>query len=102
MKRKLSATPLVTQLPLGQGKEFTGVIDLLSMDLLVWERGSDGSEYARVPLLKGDPQTGRKEFAGLTGLLGSGWKFGDYPVSRERVKEALEYRSLLAEQVRLV
>lgn len=99
MKKKLGATPLVTQLPLGQGKEFTGVIDLLPMDVLMWERGSDGSKYARMPLLKVNPQTGVKDFSSLPALLGSDWKFGDFPVSQEGIKEALEQRSILAEQV---
>lgn len=99
MKQKLDATPLVTQLPLGEGREFTGVVDLLTMDLLVWERGSDGSEYVRVPLLKADPRTGARDFDSLPALLGPGWRFGELPVSRERVKEALEHRSVLAEQV---
>lgn len=101
MKQKLSATPLITQLPLGQGKDFTGIIDLLSMDILVWERGSDGSAFACVPLLKDDAKTGARDFGSIPSLLGPAWKNGDFPVSREMVREALEHRSLLAEQVRL-
>lgn len=99
MKNKLKATPLVTQLPLGQGKDFAGVIDLVSMDALIWERGHDGSKFTRVPLLGANVDTGAKDFAGIPNLLGPGWEFGDVPVSREEAKEVLECRRRLAEQV---
>ena len=100
VKQKLGATPLVLQLPLGQGKGFRGIIDLLSLDVLIWERGTDGSEFVCVPLLGVDGETGRRDFAGAPTLLGSNWKCErDLPISREEVKEALEQRSLLAEQV---
>lgn len=100
MKRKLSATPLVTQVPVGQGKGFTGLIDLLSMDVLLWKRGSDGVEFQRVPLLETSKEmTEARDFRGIPSLLGPGWKFGDVPVSKEMVEEALNHRSLLAEQV---
>lgn len=99
MKEKLDAVPLILQLPLGQGKDFTGVIDLLSMDILLWDRGSDGSDITRVPLLKSDSDTGCRDFNSLATLLGPGFKFADFPVSRERLKDALDHRSLLAEQV---
>ena len=101
MKEKLGATPLVTQLPLGQGKEFRGVVDLLSLDVLLWGRGTDGSEFTSFPLLRTDPETGEKDFSAVPSLLDPNWKCGgDLPVSRDDVKEALKHRSLLAEQVR--
>lgn len=99
MKQKLDAVPLITQLPLGQGKDFTGVIDLLSMDILVWERGSDGSEFTRIPLLKINQDTGVRDFGSIGMLLGPNLNFADLPVSRERIKDALDHRSMLAEQV---
>ena len=101
MRQKLGVTPLVLQLPLGQGKEFRGVVDLLSLDVLTWERGTDGSKFTSVPLLPVDSKTGQGDFARAPSLLGDSWNGkGDLPVSRDEVKEALEQRSLLAEQVR--
>ena len=98
IRQRLAATPLVTQIPLGQGKTFMGFIDLISMDTLVWERGSDGAEFSRVPLL--DPSDGGgKDFGSLPTLIGPNWKHGDLPLSRERMKDALDSRSLLTEQV---
>lgn len=104
MKQKLSAMPLVTQLPIGQGKAFTGFIDLLSMDVLLWKRGSDGVEFQCIPLLKTsiDGGTSDRDFSSIPSLLGPGWKFGDIPVGREEVEEALNHRSFLAEQVQSV
>ncbi len=100
MKRKLGATPLVTQLPLGCGKGFRGVIDLLSLDALIWERGTDGSEFTCIPLLPVDAETGVGDFSLVPSLLSPSWRCGgDLPVSREEVKEALDQRALLAEQV---
>ena len=99
MKQKLSATPLVTQVPIGQGKDFMGFVDLPSMDVLVWKRGSDGVDFQCIPLLTGTGETGGKDFLSIPSLLGPSWKFGDIPVSREKVEEALNQRLLLAEQV---
>ncbi len=99
MKQKLGATPLVTQLPLGQGRDFTGFVDLLSMDVLTWQRGSDGVEFRCVPLLKTNTETGGRDFHSISSLLGPNWKFGDVPVSKEIVEEALTHRSQLSEQV---
>ena len=101
MTKKLGAMPLVTQVPLGQGKGFTGLVDLLSMDVLLWEAGSDGVEFQRVPLLKPHTETGVKDFGTIPSLLGPSWKFGDVPVSRETMEDVLNRRSLLAEQVRI-
>lgn len=46
----LGSTPLVLQLPIGTESDFLGVIDLLTMEAIVW-RGEDlGAEYDRIPL----------------------------------------------------
>ncbi|KAK2190371.1 hypothetical protein NP493_82g01026 [Ridgeia piscesae] len=52
LEDKLGAVPYVIQLPIGSESDFTGVIDLLSMEKLIWPRGgdSDGRSYDRVPL----------------------------------------------------
>ena len=74
MEARLRATPLVTQLPLGEGREFCGVIDLITMEALTWERGTDGATFSRVPLQEG-------------------------AVSEATLKAALQARYHLAEQV---
>jgi len=42
MRERLAARPLVLQLPYGQEENFAGVIDLLTMKLLVWDKASLG------------------------------------------------------------
>ena len=96
MEDKLHTTPLVTQLPLGVGRNFTGVIDLLTMDLLVWDKGGDGANFTNVPLIAPNPELEHKDFSKL-GRLSELSR--DAPVSRERIEEALEARYNLAEQV---
>ena len=76
MEDRLKATPLVTQLPLGEGREFCGVIDLITMEVLRWERGTDGATFSRVPLQKG-------------------------ALSEATLKAAVQARYYLAEQVQI-
>mmetsp|Transcript_3400 Transcript_3400/g.5162 ORF Transcript_3400/g.5162 Transcript_3400/m.5162 type:complete len:612 (+) Transcript_3400:568-2403(+) len=46
----LGATPAVLQLPIGTESDFLGVIDLVTMEAVVW-RGEDlGASYDRIPL----------------------------------------------------
>ena len=100
MKLKLDAVPLVTQLPLGHGRDFKGIIDLLSMDICMWNTDEDGSTFSRIPLVK--PGVGGvKDYTSVHSLLGSKMEFEDLPVSRDDIKCALDYRSSLAEQVRV-
>src|SRR5712672_3432229 len=46
---RLSAVPLVLQLPLGSEGQFHGVIDLVSMTALVWETGQTTARAAHIP-----------------------------------------------------
>jgi elongation factor G len=46
----LGATPAVLQLPIGEEADFLGVVDLVTMEAVVW-RGEDlGASYDRIPL----------------------------------------------------
>jgi len=46
----LGATPAVLQLPIGEEGDFLGVVDLVTMEAVVW-RGEDlGASYDRIPL----------------------------------------------------
>ncbi|KAG8598568.1 hypothetical protein GDO81_002659 [Engystomops pustulosus] len=53
IKEKLKARPLLLQLPIGEGKSFQGLIDLVSMESLSWSSRSnedDGRRFKRKPL----------------------------------------------------
>ena len=44
IKNRLKATPLVMQLPKGNGEHFEGIVDILKMKYLVWD-GEKGTHY---------------------------------------------------------
>jgi elongation factor G len=50
MVDKLNTTPLVLQIPEGEGEEFAGVIDLLSEECLYFDLESQGERFERKPL----------------------------------------------------
>ena len=50
MKQELGVEPVITQLPLGTGKEFHGVVDLLHMHALIWQREMKESSFSCVTL----------------------------------------------------
>ncbi len=50
MREKLGAKPLPITIPVGAEDTFAGVIDLMSMDLLVWEDEQLGAQYERRPI----------------------------------------------------
>ncbi|XP_047586423.1 ribosome-releasing factor 2, mitochondrial isoform X2 [Lutra lutra] len=53
IREKLKAKPLLLQLPLGEGKAFKGVVDVVSKEKLLWNRPSeDGKDFERKPLLE--------------------------------------------------
>ncbi|XP_032704332.1 ribosome-releasing factor 2, mitochondrial isoform X1 [Lontra canadensis] len=53
IREKLKAKPLLLQLPLGEGKTFKGVVDVVSKEKLLWNRPSeDGKDFERKPLLE--------------------------------------------------
>jgi elongation factor G len=45
MRRRLGADALPVQLPLGQGGDFLGVVDLVKMKALLWDQDELGSRY---------------------------------------------------------
>lgn len=47
MKKKLNATPLILQLPIGSEENFKGIIDLISMKQIIWVNESLGAEYTK-------------------------------------------------------
>ncbi|KAM8960832.1 ribosome-releasing factor 2, mitochondrial [Pelodytes ibericus] len=53
IKEKLKVKPLLMQLPVGQGKSFSSLVDLVSMETIAWNPGAnvdDGRFFDRKPL----------------------------------------------------
>ena len=50
MKERLKASPLILQLPVGQGDDFTDVIDLIKMKQIRWEEETLGATYELLPI----------------------------------------------------
>ncbi|XP_071322741.1 ribosome-releasing factor 2, mitochondrial [Trachinotus anak] len=57
IRRKLKANPVLLQIPVGSGKNFTGVVDLLTNQKLTWKlrsMGEDGRMFESKPLDRSD------------------------------------------------
>ncbi|XP_020768785.1 ribosome-releasing factor 2, mitochondrial isoform X2 [Odocoileus virginianus] len=53
IREKLKAKPLLLQLPIGEGKAFKGVVDVVGKEKLLWNPNSDdGKDFERKPLLE--------------------------------------------------
>ncbi|MBU0993634.1 MAG: elongation factor G [Proteobacteria bacterium] len=50
MKEKLGATPLILQIPVGAEENFKGVVDLISMEQIIWDTETLGAKYERSPI----------------------------------------------------
>jgi elongation factor G len=50
MKERLKANPLILQLPVGQGDDFTDVIDLIKMKQIRWDEETLGITYDLIPI----------------------------------------------------
>ena len=50
IRTRLRVTPLLTQLPIGHFRLFSGVVDLISMEELYWDAETLGVKYKRQPL----------------------------------------------------
>ena len=50
MKQWLGDQPLLTQLPLGRGRDFNGVVDLVHNCGLLWPKETEATSFSRVPL----------------------------------------------------
>ena len=100
MEKKLRAIPLVMQLPLGRGKDFIGVLDLLSMEVLAWNKGGDGRNFTRVPLVPANADDGKRDFSRLSSkLLSESLSAENLNVDSKMISDALDARYNLAEQV---
>ena len=59
LRTRLGATPLPLNIPLGEGEEFEGIIDLISMESLHFDAGSQGNRIIRAPLPPGQEKQAR-------------------------------------------
>lgn len=50
MKERLHASPLILVVPLGEGDEFSGLADVLTLERLDFDQASEGREYTRTSL----------------------------------------------------
>ena len=50
MKERLKANPLILQLPVGEGDDFTDVIDLIDMKQFRWDEETLGTTYDLIPI----------------------------------------------------
>jgi elongation factor G len=50
MKEKLNAHPLILQLPVGAEDNFTGIVDLIEMQQIVWDDDTLGADYQAVAI----------------------------------------------------
>ena len=100
MEKKLRATPLVVQLPLREGRHFIGVLDLITMDVLAWNREEDGQNFIHVPLVTANTDDGRKNFKKLSlKQLSGSLSAENVPVDSDLISKALDMRYTLVEQV---
>ena len=100
VEKKLRATPLVVQMPLGQGRALTGVLDLLTMDVFTWAKGGDGRNFTRVPLINHTNEDGKKDFKRLSSRqLSDNLNTENLPLDSKLISQAVDMRYNLAEQV---
>ena len=50
MREKLNARPVAIQIPVGREAEFSGIIDLLTMEYLSWQNADDMLEFSQIPI----------------------------------------------------
>ena len=50
MRERLNASPLVLVAPIGEGDEFAGLVDVLTLERLDFDQETEGREYTRTPL----------------------------------------------------
>ena len=55
--QRLGVQPVLTQLPLGAGREFQGLVDLVELQVLLWPRGGEGRTVSQEPLENLPPET---------------------------------------------
>jgi len=116
IRRKLGVTPLVTQLPIGNGRGFTGVVDLVKMEALVWTAGDEscGKSFVRMSeddsasslgdtwLLAGEAREHLVESAADLDDRLAELVIGEEPVGPEKLDEALRRISLNCDSGALV
>ncbi len=50
IRERLGANPIIMTYPIGKEQEFKGVVDLLSMKALIWDKDPQGTQYSEVEI----------------------------------------------------
>jgi elongation factor G len=92
MREKLGARPLVLQIPMGSEADFSGVIDLVKMQAVVWDDSTLGLayEFTAIP-----PEYEEQAKANRTELLESLAELDDTIMEKYLADEVLEPKDLL-------
>lgn len=72
IKQKLKANPVLLQIPIGNGKSFTGLVDLITNQRMTWKvksREEDGRVFETTPLSQSDDPELLKEAKEARGAL---------------------------------
>lgn len=72
IKQKLKANPVLLQIPIGSGKSFTGLVDLITNQRMTWKvksREEDGRVFETTPLSQSDDPELLKEAKEARGAL---------------------------------
>jgi elongation factor G len=77
IKGRLTTVPLVTQLPIYEEDKFIGLIDLIAMKELIWEKVTDDEYY--LPYYRD--------------------RFTEYEIREELINQAIEYHNKIIEQI---
>ncbi|MBN1424440.1 elongation factor G [Candidatus Fermentibacteria bacterium] len=54
VRERLGLACIVTQLPVGSGNSFAGIIDLVPMEMLVWDQENQGATFSRLPVAEAE------------------------------------------------
>jgi len=60
IKDRLKATPVILQLPVGAEENFSGVVDLIEMNRILWDDDTLGATYSRSEIPAEDLETAQK------------------------------------------
>lgn len=91
IEERLGVVPLVLQLPIGSEGDFTGIVDLVTMQALLWQGGSGGTGYATdaVPQALAQPAAAWRQRLLETLAERDDAVLEDYLAAREPGEEAL-------------
>jgi elongation factor G len=98
LREKLPDTvPLLTQYPIGRGKDFSGVVDLVSMEMLLW-RPDDGGEVIVRPL-SWHQSKDLEDFVGLNSFMTSSLAEEIFHAREQLIEQLAMHDDVIMEKV---